>query len=76
MAAIERQRQDMVDVHGDLPSRQREAVCLEDRLGAGRQCGGAQRERQVNLVAGSNQHGAPLGVPDLSVVRLTAPTAA
>ena len=63
MAAIEGQRHDVVDVDGDLPSRQSEAVRLEGRLGTGCQCSGAQRERQLYPVAGSKQQRGASGRP-------------
>ena len=54
--AIERQRQDMVDIHRDIPSRQLRLSASKVGSAAGCQRGGAQRKRQVDLVAGSKQH--------------------
>ena len=76
VAAVERERQHMIDVGRDAPSRQHQAVRLDRRLGAGRQRRDAQRERQFDLVAVRNSIGTPRGVPEMSVVRLTTPMAA
>jgi hypothetical protein len=46
----------MVEVGPDAPARQRQAIRLDLRLAAGRQCCDAQREREFDFVAGPKQH--------------------